>query len=53
MVSEVNTTGQQANSMSHTTASAIAGFSVEIKKTTLGANEGSAGWNGKVVRIFG
>jgi hypothetical protein len=53
MVSEVNTTGQQANAMSHTTASAIAGFSVEILKTTLGANEGSAGWNGKVVRIFG
>jgi hypothetical protein len=53
MVSEVNTTGQQANAMSHTTAAAIAGFSVEISKTVNGANEGSEGWNGKVVRIFG
>jgi uncharacterized Fe-S center protein len=53
MVSEVNTTGQQANAMSHTTAAAVAGFSVEIAKTPIGANSGSDGWNGKVVRIFG
>ena len=53
MVSEVNTTGQQANAMSHTTAAAVAGFSVEIAQTTIGANSGSDGWNGKVVRIFG
>lgn len=52
MVSEVNTTGQQANAMTHTTASAIAGFSVEITKTALGL-EGSRGWDGKVVRIYG
>ena len=31
----------------------VAGFSVEILKTVLGANSGSIGWNGKVVRIFG
>jgi hypothetical protein len=53
MVSEVNTTGQQANAMSHTTASAIAGFSVVIFKTDVGASGGSRGWNGKVIRIFG
>lgn len=52
MVSEVNTTGQQANAMSHTTAAAIAGFSVEVTKTGL-TPTGYDGWNGKVIRIYG
>lgn len=43
---------QQANAQSHTTASAIAGVSLEITKSTAGQN-GSYGWNGKVIRLYG
>jgi hypothetical protein len=43
---------QQANAQSHTTASAIAGVSLEIAKSTAGQN-GSYGWNGKVIRLYG
>ena len=53
MVSEVNVTGQQSNAMSHTTAAAVAGFSVEITKTLSDGKSGCDGWGGKVVRIYG
>lgn len=51
LVSQVSS-AQQANTQTHTTASAVAGISVEITKSTSGKN-GSNGWNGKVVRIYG
>jgi len=44
---------QQANTQTHTTTNgAIAGISVEITKSSAGKN-GSNGWDGKVVRIYG
>jgi hypothetical protein len=43
---------QQANIQTHTTAAAVAGFSVEIAASASGVN-GSNGWAGKVVRIYG
>ena len=42
---------QQANTQTHT-AAAVAGFSVELTASVSGTN-GSDGWAGKVVRIYG
>jgi hypothetical protein len=50
-VSQVSS-AQQANTQTHTTAAAVAGFSVEIIQSVSG-NNGSNGWDGKVVRIYG
>jgi hypothetical protein len=43
---------QQANVQTHTTAAAVAGFSVELTASIAGAS-GSDGWAGKVIRIYG
>jgi hypothetical protein len=43
---------QTANIQTHTTAAAVAGFSVEITASASGIN-GDTGWDGKVVRIYG
>ena len=43
---------QQANIQTHTTAAAVAGFSVEITASASGIN-GDNGWAGKVIRIYG
>ena len=51
IVSQVSS-AQQANIQTHTTAAAVAGFSVELTASVSGTN-GSDGWAGKVVRIYG
>ena len=51
-ISSQVSSAQQANTQTHTTAAAVAGISLEIAKSVNGAN-GSNGWDGKVVRIYG
>jgi hypothetical protein len=51
-ISSQVSSAQTANTQTHTTASAVAGISMEIAKSVNGAN-GSNGWEGKVVRIYG
>ena len=51
-ISSQVSSAQQANTQTHTTAAAVAGISMEIAKSVNGAN-GSNGWDGKVVRIYG
>jgi hypothetical protein len=51
IVSQVSS-AQQANIQTHTTAAAVAGYSVEITASVSGIN-GDNGWAGKVVRIYG
>jgi len=45
--------GTTTNTMTQTGAAAVAGFSVEINKPSATQTRGSAGWNGKVIRIYG
>ena len=51
-ISSQVSSAQTANTQTHTTAAAVAGISMEIAKSVNGAN-GSNGWDGKVVRIYG
>jgi hypothetical protein len=51
-ISSQVSSARQANTQTHTTAAAVAGISMEIAQSVNGAN-GSNGWDGKVVRIYG
>jgi len=51
-ISSQVSSAQTANIQTHTTAAAVAGFSVEITASASGSN-GSTGWDGKVIRIYG
>ena len=45
--------GTTTNTMTHTTAAAVAGFSVELNKPTISQTRGSYGWNGRYIRLYG